>query len=149
MAENRMVINSRTYWQNAGGVWVPVTALTPMPVTAPALAVILPVAKAALLLNFALPAAEAPWLGADILPTSSPSTLRIYISVSVPGVFRIARTAGGVTVVENLNSGNPLNAGAAYTFDAEWRAGDSVNFRYSVTAGFILCFRADEIGAAA
>jgi len=33
MAENRMVIESWTYWQNAAGVWVPVTAATPMPVT--------------------------------------------------------------------------------------------------------------------
>lgn len=118
-------------------------------VVAPALAIILPLAKATLVLNSALPAAEAPWLGADILPTNSPSCLRLYVSVSVGGVFRIARTAGGVTVIENLNSGNPLNANSAYTLDIEWRAGDSLNFRYSVTAGFILCFRADEIGAAA
>jgi len=36
MAENRMVIESRTYWQNAAGLWVPVTAATPMPVTSEA-----------------------------------------------------------------------------------------------------------------
>lgn len=101
--------------------------LGPLQLLAIQLQKIIPIAKATLPLNNALPAAEAPWLGADILPTNSPSCLRIYVSVTVAGVFRIARTAGGVTVVEDLNSGNPLNANSAYTFDVEWRAGDSLN----------------------
>ena len=33
MAENRQVVNSWTYWQNAVGVWIPVTPTTPLPVT--------------------------------------------------------------------------------------------------------------------
>ncbi len=106
-----------------------------------------PVAKAAIF-NDALPAAEAPWLGADITPTNSPSHIRIYVCVSVAGILRIARTNGGVTVVENLNSGGALVAGAAYNFvPIVWRTGDSINIRYSVTAGTILRMLIDEGGA--
>lgn len=103
-----------------------------------------PVAKAALF-NSALPAAEAALLGADITPTTSPSILRIYVCVTVAGIFRVVRTVGGVAVVENLNSGNALTLGASYMFDIEWRTGDAINFRYSVTAGTMNVLRADEV----
>lgn len=33
MAEVRQVVDSRTYWLNAAGVWVPVTTATPLPVS--------------------------------------------------------------------------------------------------------------------
>ncbi len=109
--------------------------------------VLAPVAKAAVF-NTALPAAEASLLGADILPTNSPSHIRIYVCVSIAGILRIARTNGGVTVVENLNSGGALVAGAAYTFGPiPWRTGDSINIRYSTTAGTILRLLIDEGGA--
>jgi len=106
-----------------------------------------PLAKATIF-NAALPAAEAGWLGADIAPTNSPSFLRLYVCVAAAGIFRVARTVGGVTVAENMNAGNALVANAGYLFDVEWRAGDTLNFRYSVTGANILCFRADEVGAA-
>jgi len=108
---------------------------------------LIPIAKAQIF-NAALPAAEANWLGADITPTNSPSFLRIYVAVAVAGVLRVARTVGGVTVVENLNHGVNLTANDGYIFDIEWRAGDSINFRYSATGANILVFRADEIGGA-
>jgi hypothetical protein len=117
------------------------------PATEATLVKIVPIAKAAIF-NTALPAAENAWLGADIAPTNSPSFLRIHVTVAVAGVIRVARTVGGVTVVEDLNAGNPLTQNAAYIFDVEWRTGDTVNFRYSVTAANILVFRADEFGAA-
>jgi len=125
-----------------------ISLANPLPVTAPALAVILPAAKAAIF-NTALPAAEAPWLGANITPTSSPSYLRLYVCVAVAGVLRIARTVAGVTVVEDLNHGVQLAANSAYMFGSiEWRTGDSLNFRYSATGANILVFRVDEIGGA-
>lgn len=108
---------------------------------------IVPVAKASVF-NTALPLAEADWLGAAIVPTNSPSYLRIYVCVTVSGVLRVARTVGGVTVTENLNDGVALVANSAYMFTVEWRTGDSINLRYSVTGGVINIIRADEIGAA-
>jgi len=108
---------------------------------------LIPIAKAQIF-NTALPAAEAAWLVAAITPTNSPSFLRIYVAVAVAGVLRVARTVGGVTVVENLNHGVNLTANDGYSFDVEWRTGDSINFRYSATGANILVFRADEIGGA-
>ncbi len=111
------------------------------------LAKLIPIAKAAIF-NTALPAAEANWLGSDIEPTNSPSYLRIYACVSVTGILRVARTIGGVTVTEDLNSATALVAGAAYLFTVPWRTGDSINIRYSVTTGTINRLLVDEIGGA-
>lgn len=108
---------------------------------------IIPIAKAAVF-NTALPAAEADILGADITPTNSPSYLRIYVCVAVAGIFRVAREVGGVTVDENLNSGDNLVANAAYMFTVPWRTGDSINFEYSATGANILRLLVDEIGGA-
>ncbi len=111
------------------------------------LAKLIPIAKAAIF-NTALPAAEANWVGTDITPTNSPSYLRIYACVSVTGILRVARTVGGVTVTEDLNSGADLVAGAAYLFTVPWRTGDGIDIRYSVTTGTINRLLIDEIGAA-
>ena len=117
------------------------------PTTEDTLAKILPLAKADLF-NTALPAAEANWLGSDVEPTNSPSYLRIYACVSVTGILRVARTIGGTTLTEDLNSGTALVAGAAYLFTVPWRTGDSINIRYSVTTGTITRLLIDEIGGA-
>jgi hypothetical protein len=111
------------------------------------LAKLIPLAKAAIF-NADLPAAEDNWLGTDIEPTNSPSYLRIYACVSVTGILRVARTVGGVTVTEDLNSGTDLVAGAAYMFTVPWRTGDGIDIRYSVTTGKINRLLIDEIGAA-
>ena len=108
---------------------------------------VFPIAKAAIF-NTALPAAEANWLGSDIEPTNSPSYLRIYACVSVTGILRVARTQDATTVTEDLNSGTALVADAAYMFTVPWRTGDSINIRYSVTAGTIKRLLIDEIGGA-
>jgi len=109
--------------------------------------IIIPLAKATIF-NTALPAAEADWLDPAITPTNSPSYLRIYVCVAVGGVLRVARTVGGVTVIEDINSGVALVADSAYMFTVEWRIGDSINIRYSTTAANIIILRIDEIGAA-
>lgn len=105
-----------------------------------------PLAKAAIF-NAALPAIGANWLGADITPTDTPSFLRIYLTVAVAGTLSVARTIGGVTVVEELNHGVALVTDCAYMFDVEWRAGDGINLRFTATGANILVLRCDEIGA--
>jgi hypothetical protein len=107
-----------------------------------------PVAKAAVL-NTAEPAAEAALIGAGVTPTKSPSVLRIYASFSNAGILRVARTVGGVTITEDMNGGDALNANAGYMFDIEWRTGDTVNLRYSVTGGTTLVIRVDEVSGGA
>ncbi len=109
--------------------------------------IIIPIAKASVF-NTALPSAESGWLSTTITPSSSPSYLRIYTCVSVAGLLRVARTISETTTTENLNGGNNLTAGAAYMFTIEWRTGDSINIRYSVTSGTIYILRIDEIGGA-
>jgi len=108
---------------------------------------LIPIAKANVF-NAALPAAEADILGAAIVPTNSPSYLRIYVCMSVAGIFRITRTVGVNTVIENMREGAPLVAGAGYMFTIPWRTTQSINFRYSVTGGNINALIADEIGGA-
>jgi len=108
---------------------------------------LIPIAKADIF-NQALPAAEADWLGTAITPTNSPSYLRIYTCVSVAGILRAARTILAATLTENLNAGADLVAGAAYMFTVPWRSGDSINIRYSVTAGTINRLVIDEVAAA-
>ncbi len=106
---------------------------------------LLPVIKASVF-NTALPAAEGAWLVTAIIPNFEPSYLDVYVCVSVTGIFRIARTVGATTIVEDLNSGVALVAGSKYAFTVEWRAGESINFRYSVTGGTILKLTVDEFG---
>jgi hypothetical protein len=104
----------------------------------------LPVAKARVF-NTALPAANADLLGAAISPTTSPSLLLVYVAVSVTGLFYVTRTSGGNTVSEYLNSGIALVAANAYMFTVPWRTGDTINFRYSVTTGTLLCLDVLEV----
>lgn len=108
---------------------------------------LIPIAKAEIF-DTALPAAEANWLASDISPTNSPSYLRIYVCVSISGILQVARTVGGTTITENMNSGTALTADAAYMFTVAWRTGDSINIRYSVTGGTIKTLRIEEIGGA-
>lgn len=98
--------------------------------------------------NTSLPAAESNWLSTSISATNTPSYIRVYVSVDTAGILRIARTVSGTTITENLNAGNNLTADASYLFTVEWRAGDSINIRYSVTSGNIKILRIDEIGGA-
>ncbi len=109
-------------------------------------AITAPIPKASVF-NTSLPAAESNWLSSNIFPTNTPSYIRIYVCVSVAGILRVVRTIDGTTITENLNAGNNLIANAAYMFSIEWREGDLINIRYSVTTGTIYILRIDEIGA--
>lgn len=85
--------------------------------------------------NTVLPAANNDLIGTDIVPTTSPSYIRIYTVMSVSGVLNVMRTVGGNTITEQLNNGIALTADAAYMFAIPWRTGDSINVQYTVTAG--------------
>ena len=70
----------------------------------------------------------------DLSPTNSPTTFRIYATFSASGVLSVVRTRAGTSVTEQLNSGNALNANAAYIFDIIVESGESINLQYSVAA---------------
>lgn len=88
--------------------------------------------------NLALPTADSDILGSDIVPTNTPSYIRIYFVASITGVLSVMRTVSAVTIAEQLNSGVALAANAAYMFTVPWRTGDSINIQYSTTGGTIL-----------
>mgnify|MGYP001602911142 CR=1 FL=1 len=106
---------------------------------------LLPAARASVF-NTALPAAEAAWLGTAIIPYVEPSYMEVYVCVSITGIFRVARTKGATTIVEDLNSGVALVAGSKYAFTVECRMLESIDFRYSTTGGTILKLTVDEFG---
>ena len=83
--------------------------------------------------------ANANFFAADLAPTSTPTLFRIYVCLSVAGVFNVQRTNGGVTVTENLNAVNELVANAAYMFDILVDAGDTINLQTTVAATIIKC----------
>jgi len=70
----------------------------------------------------------------DLSPTYSPTAFRIYACFNASGVLTVRRTRGGVTVSEQLNSGDLLNADASYAFDIVVESGETINVQYSVNA---------------
>jgi hypothetical protein len=70
----------------------------------------------------------------DLSPTNSPTVFRIYATFNASGVLSVVRTKAGTSVTEQLNSGNALNANAAYIFDIIVESGESINLQYSVAA---------------
>jgi len=81
-------------------------------------------------------AANTDFFTTDISPSNTPTLFLIYVCLSVAGIFSVQRKVGAVTVVENLNAGNPLIAGAGYGFEILVDAGEEINFR-STLAGTI------------
>jgi len=70
----------------------------------------------------------------SIAPTRSPVIFRIYATFNASGILTVVRTKGTTTVSEQLNSGNPLNASAAYIFDIIVEQGETINLTYSTSA---------------
>ena len=86
-------------------------------------------------------AAATNFFAADLTPTGSPRTFRIYACFNAVGVLSVQRTRVNpapppptITVAEQFNLGNTLNANAAYMFDLLVETGDSINFQYSLPA---------------
>ena len=94
--------------------------------------------------NTALPAADTDFLTSDIKPTLDPGILRVYVTLSIAGVFYVSRTVAAATVTELLNSGVDLTAGCAYAFSVAWKAGESINFKCTTTGGTINKLQVDE-----
>jgi hypothetical protein len=69
---------------------------------------------------------------ADLTPTNTPCTFRIYACFVGAGVLTVRRTSDGVTVSEQLNSGANLTANASFIFDILVNENESVNLQYSV-----------------
>lgn len=70
----------------------------------------------------------------DLSPTYTPTTFRIYAALDTAGVLSITRTREGNTVTEQLNSGNNLNANAAYIFDIIVHNGETINLQFGANA---------------
>lgn len=87
--------------------------------------------------------------GADIVASDLALTqngiLRVTVSLSKGAVFKLKLTRGATTKVLEYNGGNPLAADALYTFDAEVRADDGVNFQHSGTGVTVNLLNASEI----
>lgn len=75
----------------------------------------------------------------DLEPTNSPTTFRIYVTLDTDGTLSVQRTSGGVTVVEELNSGTPLEADAAYMFDILVHEDDTINLQTTVGGQILYC----------
>lgn len=78
-------------------------------------------------------AANTDLFDADMAPTVSPTTFRIYACLSVGGNLIVRRTSGAVTVSEQLNA-VALTADVAYIFDFLVESGETINIQYSIIA---------------
>ncbi|GAJ01723.1 unnamed protein product [marine sediment metagenome] len=86
--------------------------------------------------------AAANFFAADLEPTNSPTTFRIYICLDTDGTLSVQRTsppAPPVTVAEELNQGIALEADAAYMFDILVHEDDTINLQTSVVAQILYC----------
>lgn len=86
------------------------------------------------------------FFGADLVPTNSPTTFRMYITLNTAGVVSVRRTQGGVPVDENLNKGYAIEANAAYMFDFLVLNTQTINIRTSVGATILSCIVVEVAG---
>lgn len=84
---------------------------------------------------------------ADLAPTNSPTTFRVYVCLDTIGVFSVQRTVGAATVAEEMNAGGALNADAAYMFDILVNNAETINFQTSVGAQILYCLVMELPGA--
>ena len=66
--------------------------------------------------------------------SQTPCLFRIYVVLSVAGVFSVQRTRGGTLVVEYMNGGVALAANSAYIFDILVDSSDLIDFQTTVAA---------------
>ena len=84
-------------------------------------------------------AAATDFFPADLAPTNSPCTFRIYMVFDTAGIVSIQRTSAAVTVAEQLNQGVAMVANCAYTFDILVFAADGINLQHSVGGQILYC----------
>ncbi len=92
------------------------------------------------------PGANVDILGADIVPTNTPSTCRVAFVTGINTVVKSRVTQGATTVDAYLNDGVALVSGSLYIFDIMWEEGDALNFQFE-TNGMVQILKAHEIGA--
>ncbi len=105
----------------------------------------LPIPKANIF-SSAPPGANVDILGADIVPTNSPSTCRVAFVTGIDTVVKSRVTQGATTVDAYLNDSVALVSGSLYIFDIMWESGDALNFQFE-TDGMVQVLKAHEIGA--
>ena len=76
---------------------------------------------------------------ADLVPTNTPTTFRIYVALDTAGILSVQRTSLGVPVAENLNSGTALVADASYMFNILVHVADTINLQTTVGAQILYC----------
>jgi len=81
---------------------------------------------------------------ADLSPTNTPTTFRLYVCFDTSGVLTVRRKSGAVTVSEQLNAGIALTANSAYMFDILVESDESINLQYSADATAI-CIKICEV----
>ncbi len=79
------------------------------------------------------------FFAADLEPTNTPTTFRIYIALDTGGTLSVQRTSAAVTIAEELNSGAALAADASYMFDILVHEDDTINLQTSVGAQILYC----------
>lgn len=89
--------------------------------------------------------AGTPILSTALVPVNTPTTFRAMVAMSNPGSF--SAIINSQSVLLNAVSGPALIADGLYTFDILVNKGDSVNFSYSNTGGFIRILRVQEVDA--
>lgn len=99
----------------------------------------------ALLQNVALPGIRVNWLGVNLIPIQTPTMFRLMVAVSIAGVLSATITNGGVAQTVSFNNGIALVPGTLNMFNLLVHSGDTVNFSYSTTVGFIQIFRVQEV----
>ena len=79
------------------------------------------------------------FFAADLAPTNTPTTFRIYVALDTAGILSVQRTSGGVTVAEQLNAGAALVLNASYMFDILVHVDDTINLQTSAAAQILYC----------
>ena len=88
------------------------------------------------------------FFAADLAPTHTPTTFRIYVALDTGGVLSVQRTSAAATVEEQLNSGAALIANCAYMFDILVHGNDTINLQTSGAAQILNCLVIEVPGVA-
>ena len=83
--------------------------------------------------------ANTDFFAADLEPTNSPTTFRIYVALDTGGTLSVQRTVAAATVAEELNSGAALAGDASYTFDILVHEEDTINLQTDTGAQILYC----------
>lgn len=69
-----------------------------------------------------------------LIATNAPCIFRIYVALSVSGVFSVIRQSSSASTTENMNQGVALTANAGYMFDILVDQSERIDFQTTVAA---------------